>query len=213
MPLAVYRAPSGKVNYVTDAKVTYILCSPASEVYKLDPKEAKDRENLQRWSSHSLCVGTCILLHAMGFSDTQIMFFLRWCSDAFKVYLRNLFVMLAWITVLKTFSMSLSWKPLIPFSIFCVSYQCATVNELSPSTEARLLVQNKDNKKKPLPERVVALPKKLNQKPCVNNCLENLQYVTVLKATNSVFNILCQLSMRDCQWVIPVNRVQTARPK
>lgn len=61
--------------------------SVAARVYKLDP--IKDKEALQRWSSHSLRVGACVILHSMGITETQLKWLLRWRSDAFMVYLRN----------------------------------------------------------------------------------------------------------------------------
>jgi hypothetical protein len=41
-------------------------------------------------SSHSLRVGACIVLHAHRFTGPKIQFLLRWKSDAFMAYLRNL---------------------------------------------------------------------------------------------------------------------------
>jgi hypothetical protein len=60
----------------------------AAHVYKLDP--TTDCAHLCRWSAHSLRVGACVILHGMGFTDTQIQFLLRWQSNAFYVYLRNI---------------------------------------------------------------------------------------------------------------------------
>jgi hypothetical protein len=56
-------------------------------VYHRDPM--KDRAALQLWSTHSLRVGACVILHTMGFSQSQIKWILRWQSNAFMVYLRN----------------------------------------------------------------------------------------------------------------------------
>jgi hypothetical protein len=60
----------------------------AAHVYKLDP--VKDCEHLRKWSSHSLRVGACVILHGMGFTDSQIKLLLRWRLDAFFDYLRNI---------------------------------------------------------------------------------------------------------------------------
>ena len=49
----------------------------------------KDKAVLQLWSAHSLRVGACVILHTMGFTGTQIKFLLRWKSDTFMMYLRN----------------------------------------------------------------------------------------------------------------------------
>jgi hypothetical protein len=40
-----------------------------------------------------LRVGACVILHAMGFTDVQIMWLLRWNSAAFMTYLRNVAVL------------------------------------------------------------------------------------------------------------------------
>jgi hypothetical protein len=61
-----------------------------SRVYNLDP--VRHKTELPRWSSHSLRVGACTILHSMGFNNTQIKWLLRWRSDAFMTYLRNLAV-------------------------------------------------------------------------------------------------------------------------
>jgi hypothetical protein len=60
----------------------------AAHVYKLDP--VKDSAHLCRWSAHSLRVGACLILHGMGFTNTQIQFLLCLQSNAFFVYLRNI---------------------------------------------------------------------------------------------------------------------------
>ena len=59
----------------------------AAHMCGLDP--VKDKADLQRWSAHSLRVGACVSLHTMGFSGPQIKFLLRWKSDTFMMYLRN----------------------------------------------------------------------------------------------------------------------------
>jgi hypothetical protein len=61
-------------------------CSSAA-VYKLDP--VADAKSLTLWSSHSLRVRACVILHAMGFTDVRIMWLLRWNSTAFLTYLRK----------------------------------------------------------------------------------------------------------------------------
>ena len=59
----------------------------ASKTFHLHP--TNDRDALRLWSSHSLRVGACVLLHAMGFPPQDIKWLLRWMSDAFMAYLRN----------------------------------------------------------------------------------------------------------------------------
>jgi hypothetical protein len=38
-------------------------------------------------------VGACVILHAMGFTDVQIMWLLCWNSNAFMTYLHNVAVL------------------------------------------------------------------------------------------------------------------------
>ena len=52
-------------------------------VYGVSPAEAK------QWASHSLRVGACVILHLAGFYSHQIKFDLRWNSDTFMDYLRD----------------------------------------------------------------------------------------------------------------------------
>ena len=76
-----------RVCLVTSTEIETFMRSLASKCYALDP--VTDKAALQRWSSHSLRVGACVLLHAMGFPPQDIKWLLRWLSDAFLTYLRN----------------------------------------------------------------------------------------------------------------------------
>ena len=62
----------------------------AAQVHHLNPNDEEDKKLLQKFCAHSLQVGACVLLHAMGFSSLDVKFLLRWRSDAFLAYLRNL---------------------------------------------------------------------------------------------------------------------------
>jgi hypothetical protein len=88
VPLCVYRTDQGKVRYITASLIEATFRMAAAKVYKLDP--IRDHAHLQKWSAHSIRVGACVILHGMGFTDTQIQFLLRWRSNAFYVYLRNI---------------------------------------------------------------------------------------------------------------------------
>ena len=54
-------------------------------VFHLKPKD----ELLTRYTTHSIRVTVCNLLHRQGMSDTYIKSRLRWTSNAFLGYLRN----------------------------------------------------------------------------------------------------------------------------
>lgn len=88
-PLSIYLdEKTGEVKLITSKDIETIMRKLAAHVYKIT-KES----DLQRWSAHSLRVGACVILHAMGFTGAQIKFLLRWRSDAFLVYLRNIAVL------------------------------------------------------------------------------------------------------------------------
>jgi hypothetical protein len=87
-PLAIYQTESGDIRLITATDINVAMRAAATAVYGLDPtKHAKD---LQLWPLHSLRVGACVVLHAHGFTGPQIQFLLRWKSDVFMAYLRNL---------------------------------------------------------------------------------------------------------------------------
>jgi hypothetical protein len=89
-PLSIYRSEQGKVTNVTTANVEASIRAAATKLYNLDP--IANKKELQMWSSHSLRVGACTTLYAMGFHEMEIKHLLRWKSNAFMTYLRNLAV-------------------------------------------------------------------------------------------------------------------------
>ena len=54
---------------------------------KLD--NLKLKEDIDRYSTHSVRVGVCVALHYTGASIITIQFRLRWRSNKFKNYLRH----------------------------------------------------------------------------------------------------------------------------
>ena len=91
-PLAIYKDPTtSEVKCITAPVVESTMRTIAAHTCGLDP--VKNKADLQLWSSHSLRVGACVALHTMGFSGCQIKFLLRWKSDTFVMYLRNVAVL------------------------------------------------------------------------------------------------------------------------
>jgi hypothetical protein len=87
-PLSVYWDPLAQcAKLICATDIERFMRRLASTVYHLHP--IKHAVELQRWGSHSLRVGACVTLHAMGFSPLDIQWILRWQSTAFMVYLRN----------------------------------------------------------------------------------------------------------------------------
>ena len=87
-PIGLYQdAGMSAPRLITSVDIESEMRAAACSVYSLDP--VRDKVDLQRWSSHSLRVGACVILHALGFQPVDIKFILRWRSDAYLVYLRN----------------------------------------------------------------------------------------------------------------------------
>jgi len=86
-PVAIFRDADGSIQPIRSSLIESTMRRVASQMLGLDL--AKHKEDLQRWSSHSLRVGACALLHGAGFSTADIKFLLRWKSDAFLMHLRN----------------------------------------------------------------------------------------------------------------------------
>jgi hypothetical protein len=87
-PICVYTDTglrSGKILYITDTHISECLQYLAGKVYKLTRLE-----DLARFTSHSVRVGACVALHAAGLSKEDIKHALRWRSNTFWDYLRNL---------------------------------------------------------------------------------------------------------------------------
>lgn len=88
-PLCCYWNPTtSSVELITADDVEDYMRAIAATVYNLHP--IRNKKELQKWSSHSLRVGACVVLHSMGFSALDIQWLLRWRSNAFMAYLRNL---------------------------------------------------------------------------------------------------------------------------
>lgn len=91
LPLSVYYSPeTGETLNITSAEIEHEMQLAAIRVYELDPTKKDHLEMIKKWTAHSLRVGACVLLYTSGFSDTEIKFLLRWKSDSFRDYLRNL---------------------------------------------------------------------------------------------------------------------------
>ena len=93
-PLSVYWSTSSAcVKLINADDIEHLMRRLASQVYHLHP--VRDALDLSKWSSHSLRVGACVALHAMGFSPLDIQWILRWRSTAFMVYLRNVAILVS----------------------------------------------------------------------------------------------------------------------
>ena len=86
-PIAVYTDTNRnkKTCHIDDIHISSILQEAAEKVYNITKKE-----ELTKFTSHSVRVGACVLLHSQNISIEDIKFRLRWRSDAFRMYLRNI---------------------------------------------------------------------------------------------------------------------------
>ena len=92
-PLSIYRtndSPTGTVLNITTADVERSLRAAAAKLFNLH--SIVNNWELQLWSAHSLRVGACATMYSNGFTEMEIKFLLRWKSNAFMTYLRNLAV-------------------------------------------------------------------------------------------------------------------------
>ena len=87
-PIAVFseiKKGKKKICYIDDKHITSLLQEAASIVYNI-----KDKKELSKFTAHSIRVGACVILHSQNVSTEDIKFRLRWRSDAFRMYLRNI---------------------------------------------------------------------------------------------------------------------------
>lgn len=83
-PLAIYTTNKG-VYHITDDLVASQMRELAKRVYNIN-----EEEDLRRWSTHSLRVGACCILWAKGHSAAFIQQKLRWKSETWMLYTRDL---------------------------------------------------------------------------------------------------------------------------
>ena len=69
VPLAVCQTPTGQTKVITEPLIATAMQMLAAQVHKLNPFNDKDERALQKWSSHSLRIGACVILHTQGFSS------------------------------------------------------------------------------------------------------------------------------------------------
>lgn len=84
-PLAVYQRSDGTVRYLTSNAATHEMRELAKDVHGLTKKK-----DINRFSCHSLRVGACCIYFAAGYSPEFIKRILRWESDAWRKYVRDL---------------------------------------------------------------------------------------------------------------------------
>ena len=84
MPLCVCPNKQGHLLYLTGSKVAVLLRNAVKHIRPDTPKE-----DLKKYSAHSLRVWACVLLDEAGKSPDFIKKRLRWMGDSFRMYLRD----------------------------------------------------------------------------------------------------------------------------
>ncbi|MGH3055005.1 MAG: hypothetical protein ACRDL7_08525, partial [Gaiellaceae bacterium] len=82
-PLGIFKQRN-TVSFIRTKHIEGTLQSAARTVHHITSKQ-----DLQRFTAHSLRVGACVALHSANCSETDIKFRLCWRSNAFMEYLRN----------------------------------------------------------------------------------------------------------------------------
>lgn len=86
-PLAVYRSARKDVRYISADQATLQMRDLAKAVFKIGKTT-----DLNKFSCHSLRVGACCILFQTGHHPDFIQRVLRWESDAWRTYIRDLTV-------------------------------------------------------------------------------------------------------------------------
>ena len=87
-PIAIFievKNNKKKTCFIDDVHIKTILQEAAQSIYHITKKE-----DISKFTAHSIRVGAYVLLHAQNISSEDIKFRLRWRSDSFRMYLRNI---------------------------------------------------------------------------------------------------------------------------
>ena len=88
-PLAVYLNERGRVCNICDDDASNYIRQAAKEVYEI----TDEAELNKRFTCHSLRVGACNALVSQGYAPDEIQKLLRWRSESWKDYVRDLTVL------------------------------------------------------------------------------------------------------------------------
>jgi len=88
VPISIFRLDNKKIQNITDKLVEKTMRELAFSVYGITSKAA-----LSKFTCHSLRVGACCILQAAGAKPEFIKEQLRWNSDSWQVYTRDLCIL------------------------------------------------------------------------------------------------------------------------
>ena len=83
-PIGVYKDSAGQMRYINEEEIKAWLQAAARAVYGIT-----DPQQLKLWSAHSYRVGACVTLHIAKVDADTIKIRLRWKSDCYRDYLRD----------------------------------------------------------------------------------------------------------------------------
>ena len=83
-PISIFIQQNGLSGFIDNIHVSDALKDLASKVYNIT-----NSADLARFTSHSIRVGACVVLHEANKSPDFIKFRIRWKSDSYLMYLRN----------------------------------------------------------------------------------------------------------------------------
>ena len=81
-PIVVFLTSRKTIRYIAHFMVEQTLKLLATKVYNITNKQ-----ELQKYTCHSLRVGACVLLHSSNASADTIKWRFRWKSDSYRMYL------------------------------------------------------------------------------------------------------------------------------
>ena len=83
-PITIYKDIHGQVHYINNKDIDNTLHSIVKAVYNISTKE-----ELSRWSTHSILIGADVTIHIAGTNAEAIKLHPRWRSNTFMLYLRD----------------------------------------------------------------------------------------------------------------------------
>ena len=89
-PMAMFVNYKNKLMLANSDHIDNSFQASAERCYDINIATKTGKDEIKKWTSHSLRVGACVLMHLANATTLDIQFRLRWKSDCFKIYLRDL---------------------------------------------------------------------------------------------------------------------------
>ena len=79
-----------KLTMVNSDHIDKSFQASAQRCYDINTATKTGKNDIKKWTSHSLRMGACVLMHLANATASDIQFRSRWKSDCFKICLRDL---------------------------------------------------------------------------------------------------------------------------